>query len=309
MRIAGAPISWGVCEVPGWGHQLGVDRVLAEMRDAGLAATEFGPPEFLPSGPDERGVLLGSYGLGAVGGFVPVVLHDPRRDPVPEVDRALDGFADAPILVLAAATGLDGYDSRPELSEREWTFLLAALDRVAGHAAARGYQATLHPHVGTVVESSDEVERVLAGARIPLCLDTGHLLIGGTDPLELARSAAERIGHVHLKDVDATLAGRVRAGELTYTEAVRRGVYRPLGAGDIDIAGIMTALEAAGYDGWYVLEQDVILAAEPPTGTGPLEDVRRSVDFLEGEASGERSGSAKAVRGAGERSSPGTGTE
>jgi inosose dehydratase len=283
VRIAGAPISWGVCEVPGWGHQLGPERVLTEMRDAGLAATEFGPSGFLPAGPDERRALLGSYGLGAVGGFVPVVLHDPRRDPVLEVDQALDGFGDAPVLVLAAATGLDGYDSRPELSEREWTLLLAALDRIAGHAAARGYQATLHPHVGTVVEGPGEVERVLAGARIPLCLDTGHLLIGGTDPLELARSAAGRIGHVHLKDVDATLAARVRAGELTYTEAVRRGVYRPLGAGDVDIAGIIAALDAAGYDGWYVLEQDMILNAEPAPGTGPLDDVRCSVDFLKGE--------------------------
>jgi inosose dehydratase len=280
LKIAGAPISWGVCEVPGWGHQLAPDRVLAEMRDAGLAATEFGPAGFLPDGPAGRSALLGSYGLGAVGGFVPVVLHDPRRDPVPEVDRALDAFGDAGTLVLAAATGLAGYDSRPALSEHEWTVLLAGLDRVAGHAAARGYQATLHPHVGTVIEGPGEVERVLAGSRIPLCLDTGHLLIGGTDPLELARYAADRIGHVHLKDVDAGLAGRVRAGEVTYTEAVRRGVYRPLGAGDVDIAGIVAALRAAGYDGWYVLEQDTILTAEPPPGTGPLDDVRRSVAFL-----------------------------
>jgi inosose dehydratase len=282
VRLAGAPISWGVCEVPGWGHQLGPDRVLAEMREAGLSATEFGPAGFLPDGA-ERSALLGSYGLAAVGGFVPVVLHDPRRDPVAEVDRALDGFGDAAVLVLAAATGLDGYDTRPVLSEGEWTILLAALDRVAGHAAARGYEAALHPHVGTVVEGPEEVARVLAGSRVPLCLDTGHLLIGGTDPLELARSAADRIGHVHLKDVDAALAGRVRAGKLTYTEAVRRGVYRPLGEGDIDIAGIVAALTAAGYDGWYVLEQDTIVTAEPPPGAGPLDDVRRSVAFLKGE--------------------------
>ena len=82
MRIAGAPISWGVCEVPGWGHQLAPDRVLAEMRDAGLAATEFGPDGFLPADPGERSALLKSYGLGAVGGFVPVVLHDPAHDPL-----------------------------------------------------------------------------------------------------------------------------------------------------------------------------------------------------------------------------------
>jgi inosose dehydratase len=281
VKIAGAPISWGVCEVPGWGHQLTPERVLAEMRDAGLAATEFGPDGFLPADPAERSTLLKAHGLGAVGGFVPVVLHDPVRDPLPEVDRALEGFGDAGTLVLAAATGLDGYDERPVLSEANWTTLVANLDRIAAHVAGLGRRATLHPHVGTVVERPEEVERVLAGSSIPLCLDTGHLLIGGTDPLKLTRSAAARIAHVHLKDVDATLAGGVRAGKLTYTEAVRNGMYRPLGAGDIDIAGIVAALDAAEYAGWYVLEQDTILGAEPAPGAGPIDDVRRSVAFME----------------------------
>ncbi len=281
MRIAGAPISWGVCEVPGWGHQMAPDRVLAEMREAGLAATEFGPDGFLPADPGERSTLLKSHNLGAVGGFVPVVLHDAGRDPLPEVDRALDGFGDAGTLVLAAATGRDGYDGRPELSEDDWATLVANLDRIAAHVAATGRVTTLHPHVGTVVEGPEEVDRVLNGSAVPLCLDTGHLLIGGTDPLDLARAAAGRVAHVHLKDVDAALAGRVRAGELTYTEAVRAGVYRPLGGGDVDVAGIVAALEAAGYTGWYVLEQDTILAAEPAPGAGPVADVRASLAFLE----------------------------
>jgi inosose dehydratase len=282
IRIAGAPISWGVCEVPGWGHQMAPRRVLAEMRDAGLTATEFGPDGFLPADPGERATLLTSYGLGAVGGFVPVVLHDPGHDPLPDVARALEGFGDAGTLVLAAATGLDGYDERRERSEKEWATLTGNLDRLAAHAAGGGRRAALHPHVGTVVEGPEDVDRVLTGSDIPLCLDTGHLLIGGTDPLELARTAAGRIAHVHLKDVDAALAARVRAGERTYTEAVRDGVYRPLGAGDVDVAGIAGALSAAGYDGWYVLEQDTILAAEPLMSEGPIDDVLKSVAFMEG---------------------------
>jgi inosose dehydratase len=282
VRIAGAPISWGVCEVPGWGHQMAPDRVLAEMRDAGLAATEFGPDGFLPADPEERAALLKSYGLGAVGGFVPVVLHDPARDPLPGVRRALAGFGDARTLVLAAATGLDGYDERPALTGEDWRTLLANLGRVAAFAADLGVLATLHPHVGTVVEGPEEIDRVLTGSPIPLCLDTGHLLIGGTDPLELARTAAARIAHVHLKDVDAGLAARVRAGTTTYTDAVRQGVYRPLGGGDIDLRGIVTALSAAGYDGWYVLEQDTILTEEPGPGAGPIADVLASVAYLEG---------------------------
>src|SRR5699024_3605514 len=87
MRIAGAPISWGVCEVPGWGHQMSPDRVLTEMAGLGIGATEFGPQGWLPEAPAARSAALRPYGLTAVGAFVPVVLHDPAHDPVPEVDR------------------------------------------------------------------------------------------------------------------------------------------------------------------------------------------------------------------------------
>jgi inosose dehydratase len=278
--IAGAPISWGVCEVPGWGHQMAPDRVLAEMRELGLAATEFGPEGFLPGDPEERAALLRSYRLSAVGGFVPAVLHDPAYDPLPDVAGALRSFGDAGTLVLAAASGLDGYDERPVLDEAAWAALLGNLDRLAAYAADRGVRATLHPHVGTVVEDRADVQRVLDGSSIPLCLDTGHLFIGGTDPLTLAREAGDRIAHAHLKDVAAGLAGRVQRGDLTYTTAVRAGMYRPLGAGDIDIAGIVGALADSGYDGWYVLEQDTIIDAEPAPGTGPYDDVRASVAFL-----------------------------
>jgi inosose dehydratase len=279
-RIAGAPISWGVCEVPGWGHQLSPGRVLGEMRELGLAATEFGPDGFLPAAAPARAELLEAYGLRPVGGFVPVVLHDPSRDPVPEVDRALDGFGAAGTLVLAAATGLDGYDGRPDLDETAWSTLLGNLGRIAERAAARGVLATLHPHVGTVVERREEVARVLDGSDIGLCLDTGHLLVGGTDPGELARASAARVAHVHLKDVDAALAARVRRADLTYTEAVRAGLYRPLGAGDVDVTGIVRSLEGAGYAGWYVMEQDTVLDAEPPEGAGPRADVAAGVAFL-----------------------------
>ncbi|MQA25605.1 MAG: TIM barrel protein [Micromonosporaceae bacterium] len=285
-RIAAAPISWGVCEVPGWGHQLAPEQVLREMRDLGVAATEFGPEGFLPDEPIAKASLLAAYQLKSVGGFVPTVLHDPGHDPLPEVDRALDGFvaAGAGVLVLAAATGQQGYDTRPTLDETGWKTLLGNADRLARHAEDRGVRATLHPHVGTMIENHAEVRRVLDGSDVPLCLDTGHLLIGGTDPAELTREAADRIAHTHLKDVDAGLAGRVQAREVAYTDAVRDGVYQPLGQGDIDIAGIIAALEDSGYTGWYVMEQDTILA-EPPAGDddgGPAQDVRASIEYLRG---------------------------
>lgn len=284
-QLAGAPISWGVCEVPGWGFQLPPELVLRQMREVGLAATEFGPDGFLPADPAGRAGLLAGYGLAAAGGFLPVVLHEPGHDPLPWLAKTAADFVavgqPAPVLVLAAATGRDGYDVRPELDAEGWRTLLANLDRCAARAAEFGLLATLHPHVGTMVERRDEVERVIEGSQIPLCLDTGHLLIGGTDPARLTSEVPGRIAHAHLKDVSEELAGRVRSGDLAYAEAVREGLYRPLGQGDVDVAGVVSTLEAAGYSGWYVLEQDTVLTGEP-AGEGPVADVRASLDYLRG---------------------------
>src|SRR4051794_26083036 len=274
MKIAGAPISWGVCEAPGWGYQLPVDRVLREMREVGLTATEFGPEGFLPSDPHDA---VRAYGLEALGGFVPVVLHADS-----DLEKAFDGFTAGDVLVLAAATGIDGYDTRPELDPIGWRRLLKNLDYLKTAAEDRGMSAVLHPHVGTMVTTASDVERVLEGSEIPFCLDTGHLLIGGADPVGLARRAAGRVAHVHAKDVDLALARRVRAGELTYTEAVAAGMYRPLGEGDIDFGAVAAALDKVRYDGWWVLEQDTILTGAPPEGGGPIVDVRRSAEHLRG---------------------------
>jgi inosose dehydratase len=280
-KIAGAPISWGVCEVPGWGYQLAPGRVLGEMTQIGLAATEFGPDGFLPADPAAMAALLASRHLAAVGGFTPVVLHEPSHDPALGIERLLDSYAAtrAGVLVLSAATGRDGYDTRPDLDEAGWQAMLANLDRLTAVAAERGVRAVLHPHVGTMVERGDEVQRVLEGSAISLCLDTGHLLIGGTDPAELTRQAPDRIAHTHFKDVDDQIAAQVRSGRLTYTEGIRRGMYRPLGRGDVDFAAIVSHLRGRDYGGWYVLEQDTILTEEPH-GEGPVADVRQSATYL-----------------------------
>jgi inosose dehydratase len=281
-KIAGAPISWGVCEVPGWGHRISADRVLREMSIAGLTATELGPEGYLPTEPARLRALLRSHGLRCAGTFAPVLLHDTDHDPVADIAGRLEvlNACAADVLVLAAATGADGYDSRPTLEDAQWSTLLANLDRLADVAARRGVLAVLHPHVGTMVETPDDVERVLAGSSVRLCLDTGHLLIGGTDPVALARAVPDRIGHVHLKDVAEALAARVRSGELSYTQAVAQRMYTPLGRGDIDVAAIVTALRNYGFDGWYVLEQDTILGAEPGD-EGPLRDAIASVRHMQ----------------------------
>jgi inosose dehydratase len=285
-RIAGAPISWGVCEVPGWGFQLDAETVLDQMREVGLGATEFGPVGFLESEPEALAKQLDGHGLAAVGGFLPVLLHDPGHDPLPEVERYVEAClaTGAGVVVLAAFTGVEGYDDRPVLDDAGWTVLLGNLDRLTDLAARRGVVAALHPHVGTMVETGEETERVLAGSRVGLCVDTGHLLVGGADPVALTAAHPERVVHVHLKDADGELARRVVAGELAFGDAVRSGLFVPLGEGSVDVARLVRTLEGAGYQGWYVLEQDVMLAG-PPQGEGPLADVRRCLAFLDEVAS------------------------
>jgi inosose dehydratase len=283
-RVAGAPISWGVCEVPNWGRQLEAERVLSEMRSLGLAATEFGPVGFLEEEPAAKAEQLASYGMTAVGGFLPVLLHDADHDPLPEVDAFIDGClaSGAGVVVLAAYTGVDGYDARPVLDDAGWAVMLDNLDRITDRAEERGVIACVHPHVGTMVETGEETERVLAGSRVGLCVDTGHLVVGGTDPVALTARHPDRVVHVHLKDVDRSIAAQVIDGALSFGEAVRGGMFRPLGDGDVDIAAMVQTLEGADYQGWYVLEQDVMLDAVPdePADEGPVDDVRKSLDYL-----------------------------
>jgi inosose dehydratase len=283
-RVAGAPISWGVCEVPGWGYQMEAERVLREAANLGLTAVEAGPDGFLPPEPEKMSRLLSGHGLDLVGGFVPVVLHRPevRDSELASVERQAGLFAaaGADVLVLAADTDEEGYEESAGLDDHEWQQLFATLAVVEEICGRHGLTLVLHPHYGTEIERPEHVRRFLEGCDTALCLDTGHSMVGGGDPVELAESAPERIRHVHLKDVDRALAERVVAGTLDYEEAVRDGLYRPLGDGDVDVGRVLEVLDRADYDGWYVLEQDIMLGAEP--GDGPAREVGRSLSFLKG---------------------------
>ena len=281
-RIAGAPISWGVCEAPGWGRELTPDRVLGEMRELGLRTTELGPTGYLGARPQDVRDQLARFGMRLVGGFLPVPLHVDDALDLTETTNAIATLAAAgsEVVVLAARSGDGSYDRKVRLSDDGWTILLGNLDRLQQVVREHGMTPTLHPHVGTAIEDRAAVLRLLDSSDIALCLDTGHLLIGGMQPLELLDRAADRVAHVHLKDMNTAVAATVSAGESSYLGAVREGLYTPLGAGDLDIAAIVAALENVGYRGWYVLEQDCALDAEPATGEGPALDVRRSIDFL-----------------------------
>ncbi len=287
-RLAAGPISWGVCEVPGWGLQLDPDRVLGEMRSLGIRATEAGPDGYLGTEVAAARELLERHGLRLVGGFLPVVLHEPAQleASLAKVHRTAALFAELGASFLCSAAVVDDeWSPRVELTPAQWDHLLRALPLLDEAAAEHGVGHVLHPHWRTTVEQDADVKRVLDGSDIAICLDTGHLTLGGSDPLEIARTYGGRVRHAHLKDVDAGVADRLHSGELDLVGAVQHGLFQPLGAGDVAVGDVLVELESSGYAGWYVLEQDTAILGEAPApGAGPVGDVRRSIEFLQGVA-------------------------
>jgi inosose dehydratase len=284
-RIAGAPITWGVDGSPGWGHLMDRDRVMTEMVQVGLKATEIGPDGYLPLDSSELREYMSRYDLGVVGGFVPAVLHREDRfeaglDYVERASRQL-AAAGADVLVLGPTSHLDGYDTPVTLDEAEWQTLLLNLRRLQDLVTANGLTTGLHPHWGMAIAGYPETVRLLEESDVDLCLDTGHLYVAGADPVEIARLARGRVVHVHLKDVDKALAERVRSGETTFKQATLDGMFTAVGDGDVDIAGVIAELEESGFEGWYVLEQDISLDADPAPGEGPMLDAEKSVRYLE----------------------------
>ncbi|SDB80562.1 2-keto-myo-inositol dehydratase [Raineyella antarctica] len=281
-RIAAAPISWGVWEANGaTGWTVDPDTYLSDVRELGLGATELGPEGWLPADPLSRKAKIDAYGLKALGAFVPVLLHQADHDPLPEVETILDAYVvtGASTIIFAALSGGQGYNDRPVLSAAEWDFFFANLDRLVRAARSRGINPTLHHHMGTMVQTAEEIDRLLERSDIGLCLDTGHATIAGIDPVQLAKKHASRVNFVHLKDVDNAVARRVQDGELLYMDALDHGIFRPLGQGEAGIDRLIHTLEGAGYDGWYVMEQDTVLT-DASDLAGALADVRAGLEFL-----------------------------
>ena len=283
-RIASAPISWGICEVPGWGRMLPTDRVLTEMTGLGISATEYGAPGFLPTDPHAIRDVLDGHGMSLLGGFTPLVLHDPaRRDEALARTRAVvDLFSQAGASTFVSCPVMDDDWSVPRPLDREehahLVRMLAAVDTICEDA---GLRQVLHPHVQTVVETSHDVERLLEDCDVDWCLDTGHLAIGGIDPVDFARRAADRVGHVHLKDVRMDLVPALLDRSTSIMDGVRAGLFPPLGQGDLALAEVVLTLERAGYQGWYVIEQDTaVTGAFPRAGEGPVTGVEASMRYL-----------------------------
>jgi inosose dehydratase len=283
-RLVGAPISWGVCEVPGWGLQLAPDRVLAEMAALGLRHTELGALGWLPLDGHRVRAQLATHGLDLVAGFVPVVVHEhDLSSTIAHARTAAQQLADAGATLLVAALVTDLTWGPPiDLDDAGWRRAGANLRALADVVAQDfGLELVLHPHVGTLAQTAHQVDQALAHTDVAWCFDSGHLLIGGADPISFIRDHADRIAHVHLKDVDASLAAQVRSNTMTLVQATQQGLFRPLGEGDARIDEVVALLEDSGYERWLVLEQDLaITGMEPPADGGPALDVRRSIEFL-----------------------------
>jgi len=283
-RVASAPISWGICEVPGWGHMLPTPRVLREMSELGMPATELGAPGFLPTSPEAVRDELAAFDMTLIGGFTPVILHDRRqREQTIESARAtarLFERAGATEFISAIVMDMDWSVPR-QLDTDEMDHMLEMFAVIDDICAEHGLHQVLHPHVQTLVETAADVQRVLDGCDVKWCLDTGHLAIGGVDPVDFARRAADRVGHVHLKDVNLGMAPPVLARETSIMQGVQGGLFTPLGQGDVAIAEVIEVLEGAGYDGWYIIEQDTAITGElPGEGDGPVLQVSESIAYL-----------------------------
>lgn len=293
IRVANAPVSWGVLEFEGMRSGEGYSLVLDEIRDTGYEGTELGDWGFLPTEPAALRGELARRELALLGGFVPVALVEPASHPAGRqvalrVARLMaEAVGPEPFIVLADDNGRVALRTqhagriRPEhgLTEAQWQDFAAGAESIAAAVLREtGLRTVFHHHCAGYVETPAELERLLGltdPALLGVCLDTGHYRFAGGDPVAAVKALAGRIWHVHFKDCEATRAARSRQQSWDYFESLREGVFCELGRGEVDFPQVLAALEAGGYQGWIVVEQDVL----PGMGT-PKESARRNREYL-----------------------------
>jgi inosose dehydratase len=292
LRVANAPCSWGVLEFDWAGPAPSFSRVLDEMAAAGYAGTELGDWGFLPTDPVALRDELARRSLTLLGAFVPVCLsveedHAAGMEAAVTVARLMASAADAPFVVLADDTARDPHRARiagrvrpaDGLSPAQWDVVARGADAIARRVRdATGLRTVFHHHCATFVETPWEIDELMTRtdpALVGLCLDTGHAAFGGGDPLAIARRWRDRIRHVHLKDCAPGLKARAAREQWDYPRAVREGIFCELGQGEVDFPAVLAELRDGGYDGWLVVEQDVL-----PSLGSPLESARRNRDYL-----------------------------
>jgi inosose dehydratase len=247
------------------------------MCGLGFRATEAGVPAFLPADPGEARAMLDAKGMRIIAGAQSFVLHEPSQ----AEDALAATRAGAARLHALGADILMSVPKRGDLPVGEtldddgWRHVFEMFRAVDDVVAEFGLRQALHPHVDSLVETADDMTRVLDGSDVGWCFDTAHIASGGMDPVEFARSCPH-IHHVHLKDADVDLGAQMVRHEVGFDDAIRRGVFVPLGDGDLPIADIVTALGGRD-DVWWVLEQDQAVPTLPAAGEGPARAVARSL--------------------------------
>lgn len=291
MKIGAAPISWGISEIAGWGPQKPYPEVLDEMAAAGYEGTELGPAGYLPDDPAVLGPELERRNLTMVAAFVPVDMRnrDAHAHALADVDRTARLLAELGAEQLVLADGGDArryaIAGRPAetltqgMNEDQWSAFIDGVHVAAELCSKFNLELCVHPHGGSYIEHPAEIERLLETTdrdSVKLCFDTGHITFGGGDVLQCVQRYGDRIGLVHLKDVDVR---RLRAGVAVgnnYTRLAQGDVFVSLGSGSLDMHGFISALQTAAYDGWVVVEQDRVVQPHHDA----LTDALRNREFL-----------------------------
>jgi inosose dehydratase len=292
IQVGNAPCSWGVIENVA-GERGGYVRVLDEMQEAGFQGTELGDWGFMPTDPSVLRQELAKRNLKLLASWVSVYLHDEQRHAASEADavrtaRLLAEVGGPDNLIVL---GNDPYGDpmrthyagriRPEhgMTAAQWQVFTKGANRIA-RAVRRetGLRTVFHHHIGTWVETPEETARFLRMTDpevLGLVLDTGHYRFGGGDPLAGLQQHADRIWHVHFKDHEPEIAARSRREDWNAIQSVENGIFCELGRGDIDFPAILRELHKLNYQGWIVVEQDVL----PGMGS-PLASAQRNRQYL-----------------------------
>ena len=274
VRVANAPLSYGAFEltVGIYPNVPGPEELLAEMAAAGYEGTELGPPGYLGEG-DALRERLEAFGLELTGGWNQLRFSEPEHsdEDLAALERGLDLFQAAgagtdarPVLGDAgsdarrANPGRGAEDFSLGLDERGWQRFADGVKRAQELVRSRGFEATFHAHTSTYVEAPWEIDRLLELTDVGLLVDTGHLLAGGSDPVQALHDWGPRVNYVHVKDVRLDVVRQVVDERADVLEGWRRGMFCELGAGDVDLPAFFDALAESGYEGWIVVEQDRI---------------------------------------------------
>lgn len=293
IKIANAPCSWGALEFDLEGQAAGYSLVLDEMQKTGYEGTELGDWGFMPTDPVQLKEELRKRELTLLGAFVPVALKD-RSTHAQGVEAALKVArllaaveGTTPFIVLADDNGkvpertLHAGRVKPEmgLSDAEWEAFAEGANKIAKAVKEEtGLRLVFHHHCGGYVETPQEVDKLFAltdPSLVGLCLDTGHYQFAGGDPLEFLKKNAGRVWHMHFKDCQPDIAERSRLEGWDYFKSVAEGVFCELGKGAVDFPAIKAELEKQGFEGWIVVEQDVL----PGMGS-PYESALRNREYL-----------------------------